>query len=76
MITLEWIQSVTMVIIQDEKDNLQDKIFKAICLLQESAIIKLCKEKKICEGWDRLLYDEVQALLLFSPIFISIVFQG
>ena len=49
MITLEQIQTVTTVTIQDEGDNLHNRIFKAICLLQESDIIKLYKEKKICE---------------------------
>ena len=53
-----------MVTIQDEGDNLQNKIFKVICLLQESNIIKLCKEKKICEEQDRLLYNKPGRMLV------------
>ena len=56
MIALEWIQTAITVIIQDKRDNSQNKIFKVICWLQESDIIKLCKERKICEEQDRLLY--------------------
>ena len=50
------------ILIMDEGDSLEKKIFNATCLLSEADIQRLCKKNAICEECNGMLYDNLGRL--------------